>query len=73
MGSNKGGVTMNKIKAILTSEVPFWLFAPVFLLTIVLLSIEPEPVQPCNAVGMSLTGPDGETILEFTIREQDEG
>ena len=64
---------MNKIKAILTSEVPFWLFAPVFLLTIVLLSIEPDPVQPCNAVGMSLTGPDGETILEFTIREQDEG
>ena len=63
---------MNKLKAILTSEVPFWLFAPVFLLTIVLLTIvlltiEPEPVQPCNAVGMSLTGPDGETILEFTI------
>ena len=67
MGSNKGGVTMNKLKAILTSEVPFWLFAPVFLLTIILLTIEPEPVQPCNAVGMSLTGPDGETILEFTI------
>lgn len=72
MGSNKGGVTMNKIKAILTSEVPFWLFAPVFLLTIVLLSIETDPVEPCNAVGMSLTGPDGETILEFTIREQDD-
>ena len=65
---------MNKIKAILTSEVPFWLFAPVFLLTIVLLSIDTsEPIEPCNAVGMSLTGPDGETILEFTIREQDEG
>lgn len=63
---------MNKIKAILTSEVPFWLFAPIFLLTIVLLSIDNEPVQPCNAVGMSLTGPDGETILEFTIREQDD-
>ena len=61
---------MNKVKAILTSEVPFWLFAPVFLLTIVLLSIEPEPVQPCNAVGMSLTGPDGETILEFTIENE---
>lgn len=71
MGSNKGGVTMNKIKAILTSEVPFWLFAPVFLLTIVLLSIEPEPVEPCNAVGMKLTGPDGETILEFTIENDD--
>ena len=63
---------MNKIKAILTSEVPFWLFAPVFLLTIVLLSIDTAPVEPCNAVGMSLTGPDGETILEFTIREQDD-
>lgn len=62
---------MNKIKAILTSEVPFWLFAPIFLLTIVLLSIDNEPAQPCNAVGMSLTGPDGETILEFTIREED--
>jgi len=62
---------MNKIKAILTSEVPFWLFAPVFLLTIVLLSIEPEPVEPCNAVGMKLTGPDGETILEFTIENDD--
>ena len=70
MGSNKGGVTMNKLKAILTSEVPFWLFAPVFLLTIILLTIEPEPVQPCNAVGMSLTGPDGETILEFTIENE---
>lgn len=72
MGSNKGGVTMNKIKAILTSEVPFWLFAPVFLLTIVLLSIETDPVEPCNAVGMKLTGPDGETILEFSIQESDD-
>ena len=72
MGSNKGGVTMNKIKAILTSEVPFWLFAPVFLLTIVLLSIETDPVEPCNAVGMKLTGPDGETILEFSMQESDD-
>jgi hypothetical protein len=64
---------MNKIKAILTSEVPFWLFAPVFLLTIILLTIDTsEPVEPCNAVGMKLTGPDGETILEFTIREENE-
>lgn len=63
---------MNKIKAILTSEVPFWLFAPVFLLTIVLLSIETDPVEPCNAVGMKLTGPDGETILEFSIQESDD-
>lgn len=70
MGSNKGGVTMNKLKAILTTDVPFWLFAPVFLLTVVLLSIEPEPVEPCNAVGMSLTGPDGETILQFTIENE---
>jgi len=64
---------MNKIKEILTSEVPFWLFAPVFLLTIILLTIDTsEPVEPCNAVGMKLTGPDGETILEFTIREENE-
>jgi hypothetical protein len=73
MGSNKGGVTMNKLKAILTSEVPFWLFAPVFFLTIILLSIDTDPVQPCNAaVGMKLTGPDGETILEFSIQESND-
>jgi hypothetical protein len=30
-----------------------------------------EPVEPCNAVGMKLTGPDGETILEFTIENDD--
>jgi len=64
---------MNKIKAILTSEVPFWLFAPVFFLTIILLSIDTsEPVEPCNAVGMKLTGPDGETILEFSIQESND-
>lgn len=63
----------NKIKNILTVEVPFWVFAITFFMFIVVVNIDTsEPVEPCNAVGMKLTGPDGETILEFSIQESDD-
>ena len=62
----------NKVKNILTVEVPFWVFALCFLCLVVVVNIDTDiPEEPCNAVGMKLTGPDGETILEFTI-ENDE-
>jgi len=62
----------NKVKNILTVEVPFWVFALCFLGLVVVVNIDTDiPEEPCNAVGMKLTGPDGETILEFTI-ENDE-
>jgi len=63
----------NKIKNILTVEVPFWVFAITFFMFVVVVNIDTsEPVEPCNAVGMKLTGPDGETILEFSIQESDD-
>ena len=61
----------NKVKNILTVEVPFWVFALCFLTLVVVVNIDTDIEEPCNAVGMKLTGPDGETILEFTI-ENDE-
>lgn len=62
----------NKIKNILTVEVPFWVFAITFFMFVVVVNIDTDvPDEPCNAVGMKLTGPDGETILEFTIENDD--
>ena len=64
---------LNKMKNRLTVEVPFWVFAITFFLFVVVVNIDTsEPVEPCNAVGMKLTGPDGETILEFSIQESDD-
>ena len=63
---------LTKIKNILTVEVPFWVFAICFLVLVVVVNIDTDvPDEPCNAVGMKLTGPDGETILEFTIENDD--
>lgn len=65
-------IMWNKIKNILTVEVPFWVFAITFFMFVIVVNIDTsEPVEPCNAVGMKLTGPDGETILEFTIENDD--
>ena len=62
---------LQKIKNVLTVEIPFWVFAITFFMFIIVVNIDTEVEEPCNAVGMKLTGPDGETILEFTI-ENDE-
>ena len=62
---------LQKIKNVLTVEIPFWVFAITFFMFIIVVNIDTEVEEPCNAVGMKLTGPDGETILEFTIEDDE--
>ena len=62
---------INKIKQILTVEIPFWVFALCFFALVIVVSIDNDDnvIQQEKVTLIKLAGPDGETLFEFEISE----
>ncbi len=68
----KETILIDKIKQILTVEIPFWVFALCFLALVVVVNIDTDDgnvIQQEKVTQIKLAGPDGETLFSFEISE----